>query len=179
MRARPTRFSDSTGLRLCGIDEEPFWPAEKYSSASNTSVRCKWRISVASRSTEAATTPSVAKYMAWRSRGMICVEIGSTLSPILPATRASTRGLPLGERTDAAENRAGRDLGSRRDQALFGAGELGIGDGEFQPERGRLGVDAVGAADGRRELVFAGAALERFVERFDVGDQKNGGAHHA
>ena len=26
MRARPTRFSDSTGLRLCGIAEEPFWP---------------------------------------------------------------------------------------------------------------------------------------------------------
>ena len=26
MRARPVRFSDSTGLRLCGIAEEPFWP---------------------------------------------------------------------------------------------------------------------------------------------------------
>ena len=64
MRASPVRFSLSTGLRLCGIDEEPFWPAEKNSSASSTSVRCKWRISVASRSIEAATTPSVAKYMA-------------------------------------------------------------------------------------------------------------------
>src|SRR5258707_1940730 len=67
MRARPVRFSDSTGLRLCGIAEEPFWPGEKYSSASSTSVRCRWRISVASRSIEAATTASVAKYMAWRS----------------------------------------------------------------------------------------------------------------
>ena len=52
MRASPTRFSDSTGLRLCGMAEEPFWPSEKYSSASRTSVRCKWRISVASRSIE-------------------------------------------------------------------------------------------------------------------------------
>ncbi len=86
MRARPTTFSDSTGLRLCGMAEEPFWPAEKNSSASSTSVRCKWRISVASRSIDEATTPSVAKYMAWRSRGMICVEIGSTVSPIFSAT---------------------------------------------------------------------------------------------
>ena len=29
MRARPVRFSVSTGLRLCGIAEEPFWPGEK------------------------------------------------------------------------------------------------------------------------------------------------------
>ena len=33
-RARPVRFSDRTGLRLCGIADEPFWPGEKYSSAS-------------------------------------------------------------------------------------------------------------------------------------------------
>ena len=33
-RARPVRFSVSTGLRLCGIAEEPFWPGEKNSSAS-------------------------------------------------------------------------------------------------------------------------------------------------
>ena len=26
MRARPVRFSVSTGLRLCGMAEEPFWP---------------------------------------------------------------------------------------------------------------------------------------------------------
>jgi hypothetical protein len=25
-RARPVRFSVSTGLRLCGIADEPFWP---------------------------------------------------------------------------------------------------------------------------------------------------------
>ena len=31
-RARPVRFSVSTGLRLCGIAEEPFWPGEKNSS---------------------------------------------------------------------------------------------------------------------------------------------------
>ncbi len=66
--------------------EEPFWPAEKNSSASSTSVRCRWRISVASRSSEEATTASVAKYMAWRSRGITCVEIGSGVRPSFSAT---------------------------------------------------------------------------------------------
>ena len=39
IRASPVRFSVSTGLRLCGIADEPFWPAEKNSSASRSSVR--------------------------------------------------------------------------------------------------------------------------------------------
>ena len=50
-RARPVMRSVVIGLRLCGIALEPFcWPARKGSSASRTSVRCRWRISVASRS---------------------------------------------------------------------------------------------------------------------------------
>ena len=40
-RARPVRFSVSTGLRLCGMADEPFWPSETNSSASSTSVRCR------------------------------------------------------------------------------------------------------------------------------------------
>ena len=92
MRARPVRFSDSTGLRLCGIADEPFWPGLKYSSASRTSVRCRWRISMARFSIELAITPSVAKKAAWRSRGITCVETGSISSPSFLATCASTRG---------------------------------------------------------------------------------------
>ncbi len=86
MRARPVRFSLRIGLRLCGMAEEPFWPGAKYSSASRTSVRCRWRISVARFSTELAMTPSVAKKAACRSRGITWVETGSTLSPIFSAT---------------------------------------------------------------------------------------------
>ena len=37
-------------------------------------------------------TPSVAKNIAWRSRGITWVEIGSGVSPIALATWASTRG---------------------------------------------------------------------------------------
>ena len=60
-RASPERFSDSTGLRLCGIAEDPFCPGWKNSSASRTSLRCRWRISVASRSMPEAITASVQK----------------------------------------------------------------------------------------------------------------------
>ena len=103
MRARPVRFSVSTGLRLCGMADEPFWPAEKNSSASRTSLRCRWRISVASRSMDEATTPSVAKYMACRSRGMTWVETGSTDRPICSATYSSTLGSILAKVPTAPE----------------------------------------------------------------------------
>ncbi len=57
------------------------------------------------------------------------------------------------------------------------ARELGIGLGELEAEGGRLGMDAVRAADGRRQLVLEGAALERGEQRVDIGDQEVGGAH--
>ena len=60
-RARPVKFSDSTGLRLCGMADEPFCSGAKYSSASRTSLRCRWRISSARRSTELAMTASAEK----------------------------------------------------------------------------------------------------------------------
>ena len=103
MRASPVRFSVSTGLRLCGIADEPFWPGEKYSSTSSTSVRCRCLISTARRSIEEAITPSVAKNMAWRSRGTTCVETGSGFSPIFSATCSSTRGSMLAKVPTAPE----------------------------------------------------------------------------
>ena len=101
-RARPVRFSLSTGLRLCGIAEEPFWPGWKNSSASRTSLRCRCRTSVASRSMPLAITASVAKNIAWRSRGITWVEIGSGASPSFAATYSSTRGSTCGEGADRA-----------------------------------------------------------------------------
>ena len=150
MRARPVRFSDRTGLRLCGIADEPFWPGEKYSSASRTSVRCRWRISVASRSIDEAMTPSVAKNMAWRSRGMTWVETGSAVSPSFSATCASTRGSILAKVPTAPEMAQVAISAARRDEPLAVARELGVVPGELQAEGGRLGMDAVAAADGRR-----------------------------
>ena len=44
-RARPQMRSHTIGFRLCGIADDPFWPAANGSNASRTSVRCRWRIS--------------------------------------------------------------------------------------------------------------------------------------
>jgi len=103
IRARPVRFSDKMGLRLCGMAEEPFCPGAKYSSASRTSVRCRWRTSRARFSTEPAITPSVAKNWAWRSRGMTWVDTGSGRRPSLAATCASTAGSMLAKVPTAPE----------------------------------------------------------------------------
>ena len=48
-RASPQIRSATIGLRLCGIADEPFWPAANGSSTSRTSVRARWRISSANR----------------------------------------------------------------------------------------------------------------------------------
>ena len=44
--------SATIGLRLCGIADEPFWPLPNGSCTSRTSVRARWRISVANRSSD-------------------------------------------------------------------------------------------------------------------------------
>jgi hypothetical protein len=79
--------------------------------------------------------------------------------------------IDIGEGADRARNRAGGDVGTRRDEPRAVAREFGIGLGELQPEGHRLGMDAVTAADRRRHLVFARAAFEHDEQRIDVGDQ--------
>ena len=53
-RASPQIRSATIGFRLCGIADEPFWPRPNGSCTSRTSVRARWRISVANRSSDAA-----------------------------------------------------------------------------------------------------------------------------
>ena len=62
-----------------------------------------WRISIATFSIEEAMTPSVAKNMAWRSRGMTWVEIGSGRRPSFAQTWASTAGSMLAKVPTAPE----------------------------------------------------------------------------
>ncbi len=83
----------------------------------------------------------------------------------------------LREGADRAGDRACRDLLAGGDEARARAVELGIGARELEPEGGGLGVDAVRAADGGRQLVLEGAAPERGEQLVHVGDQKVGGAH--
>ena len=80
------------GFRLCGIIDEPFCFGLKYSSASRTSVRCKWRISVANLSIELAITANVVKNSACLSRCNVCDEIKADAIPSLRHTYVSTKG---------------------------------------------------------------------------------------
>ena len=91
-RASPQMRSATTGLRLCGIADEPFWPLPNGSCTSATSVRARWRISVAKRSSEAAATASAARSSACRSRWTTCVAAGSGSSPSRSQAIRSTSG---------------------------------------------------------------------------------------
>ncbi len=113
-RASPVRFSDSTGLRLCGIADEPFWPGAKYSSASRTSLRWRWRISSAKRSSELAITAKrreidgVAVARDDLGRDRLGHEAELLRDMLLDG------GIDIGEGADRAGNGAGRDLGLAR-----------------------------------------------------------------
>ena len=108
---------------------------------------------------------------------MICVETGSTVSPIALATCASTPGSILAKVPTAPEMAQVAISCARADEPLAGAGELGIGIGELEAEGRGLGMDAVAAADGDGVLVFDGAALQRGEQLVEIGEQNVGGAH--
>ena len=122
-RARPVMRSVVIGLRLWGIALEPFCcPARNGSSASRTSVRCRWRISVASRSRPAPASAIACSSSAWRSRGTTCVETGSRSRPRRASTRSSKSGLGGRVGADGAAERPDARL---RERALAGARRCG------------------------------------------------------
>ena len=85
-------------------------------------------------------------------------------------------GIDIGEGPDRAGDGAGGDLGPGVEESLLGALEFGVERSELQPERGRLGVNPVAAADGERVLMLEGAALERLQQPLQVGMQDIAGA---
>ncbi len=101
--------------------------------------------------------PASQKNAAWRSRGITWVETGSAARPSFAATYSSTRGSTWAKVPTAPRDGAGGDFRPRRDQPRAVAGEFGVMAGELQAEAGRLGMDAVAAADGQRVLVLEGA----------------------
>ena len=164
--------SATTGFRLCGIADEPFCPLPNGSCTSATSVRARWRISSANASSEDASD---------RERGE---QLGVAVA--LDDLRRARRGLeaePLardalelgvgrGVRPDRARELADAHALERARDALAVAGELERPAGELQPERRRLGVDAVRAADLERLAVLVGARDDRGEGGVDAGEDQ-------
>ena len=168
MRARPQICSQVTGLRLCGIAELPRCSPPKGSSASRTSVRCKWRISSAIFSSVAAISASE----------LTIVRVAIALNH-LRSHRRDVQPKPL---ADALFNFRAEMRSIAHRAGNFADGHLrgGIAEaldvalifrepvGDFQSERDRLGVNSVSAADLRsvREIpARAGQHFAKFHQR--------------
>ena len=158
------------GLRLCGIADEPFWPRPNGSSTSRTSVRARWRISVAKRSSDEASE---------RERRE---QLGVTVA--LEDLRRARRGLEaeplagdpldlgLGGRVgaDGARELADAEALDRADEPLAVAVERERPAGELEPEGRRLGVDPVRPPHADRLAVLLGAGddgAEGAIEAFE------------
>ena len=153
-RARPQIRSATTGFRLCGIADEPFWPLPNGSCTSATSVRARWRISSAKRSSEAAATASAAEQLGvpvalddLRRR-----RLGLEPEPL--AGDALDLGIDRRVVADRARELADAHALERPREPAPGAVELEGPDRELEAERRRLGVDAVRAADRQRQAVL-------------------------
>ena len=174
-RAR-RRVRSSTGLRLCGIALEPSGLLRNGSSTSRTSVRCRWRISVAKRfSAGAGQGDRVADSSAWRSRGTTWVETGSGARPSrCRAARLEVRA-ERGERADGAGDRPRRSVEGALQPVGVAVG-LDRVAASLSPKLRRLGMDAVRAADAQR-VACSRAFLRQFErERARGGDEDGAGA---
>lgn len=83
----------------------------------------------------------------------------------------------VGEGADGAGDRARGDFRTSIDEALAVAMHLGIKAGKGQAHGGRLGMNAVAAADAHRILVLEGAGLQCCEYPVHIGEQQVGGAH--
>src|ERR1700733_5911210 len=74
----------------------------------------------------------------------------------------------VGECTDGAGNCAGGDLPFRRDESLAAAAKFGIGLRQFEAKGYWLGVDAMRAADRRREFMLERGSTESSQNGIDI-----------
>ena len=174
-RASPQIRSETIGFRLCGIADDPFWPLPNGSSTSRTSVRARWRISSANRSSEVASSASAFSTSAWRSRWRICVELRSRLEaeplagdPLDLGIGCRVRADGAGELADAHPFERSGDAGA---VTLEGEGPAG----ELEAEGRRLRVDAVGAADRQGLAMLLGTRDNGGEATVDPGEDQRSG----
>jgi hypothetical protein len=156
--------------------EEPFWPAEKNSSASKDLAALQ-----------------VAHFRGQALDGRGDHPQGGEIHGVpVPGNDLGRDGLHLeahplghvfldprvdvGEGADGPRDGAGGDLPPRLDEAHLAAFELRIGPCQLEAEGGGLRMDAVGPADGGRHLVLEGAAPEGGQKLVEVPQQQVGGA---
>ena len=150
--------SATTGLRLCGIADEPFWPLPNGSATSATSVRARCRISSANFSSEAATSASADEQL-----GMP-VPLDDLRRDRVGLQPEALAGEPLqlgvGRRVgaDRARELADAHRLERPRQPRARAVELEGPAGELEPEGRRLGVHAVRPPDADVVAVLAAPA---------------------
>ena len=106
---------------------------------------------------------------------MIWVETVSGVEAQFPGDIFLDSRLDAGEGAHGPRDGAGGDLGAGAGQSVPGARKLRVIGGELDPEGGRLGMNAVAAADGRGEFVFLGAGLQRGEQPVEIGQQDVGG----
>ena len=123
-----------------------------------------------------ATTPSVAKKAACRSRGITCVLIGSRFKAQLFANTSFHGRVDIGEGPHRTADCAGCDLGPRGLKPGPVAIHFGVESGEGQPHRRRFGVNSVAATDTDRLLVFKRAPFQGFQKPVHIGQQDVRGA---
>ncbi len=164
--------SQTIGFRLCGIADEPFWPTANGSSASRTSLRCRWRISTAKRSRPPASTASVASKRRVAiarddlGRGGLDVE-----PEALEGDRLDARvDVPVG--ADGAGELAHGDAAQGIGEPLPVAVELEPPAEQLESERRRLGVHAVRATHARRVAVLLGTDADDVERAVDAGEQQ-------
>ena len=156
-----------SGCACAASPTSPSCPVANGSSTSRTSVRARWRISVAKRSSDVATSASVESSSAWRSRAITCVETGSGSSPSRSQATPLDLGVDGGVRADRARELADAVHLERAREPRPVAVELERPAGELPAEGRRLGVDPVRAADADRVPVLLRTphdGLERAVE---------------
>ena len=142
------------GLRLCGIADEPFWPRPNGSSTSRTSVRARCRISVAKRSSEEASERERRQQLRVPVALQDLRRAGRRLEAEPLAGHPLDLGVGGGVGADGARELADAQALDRAAEPLAVAVERERPTGELEPERRRLGVDAVGAPHADRLAVL-------------------------
>jgi hypothetical protein len=102
---------------------------------------------------------------------MTCVETGAGSKPRRADPLLDLR-VEVRERADRAADLADGHARPRARQTLAVAARLVEPEREGEPERGRLGVDAVRAADLRRVLEFKRAPPQDFEQRVNFREQQ-------